>query len=72
MNPWIWLSGFGCVLFAFLWRFGMPKYRPVVAPWAIGSGLLCAGLLIGPPADKIAGAAAAVVVALWLLRNFLR
>ncbi len=67
MNPWIWLSSFGCVLFAFLWRFGLPKYRATTGAWAIACALFCAAILLGPPLDIVAGAAAMVGIAVGLL-----
>lgn len=55
MLGWSALSGFAAAVLAFLSVAGPPRHRTALRAGTILSLLICAGLLYGPPFDKIAG-----------------
>lgn len=53
---WVFLSGFGLVVFNFLAIFGKAQYRKAMRVWALLCALVFAGFVAGPPIDQFAGA----------------
>lgn len=53
---WVFLSGFGLVIFNVLAIFGAAQYRKAMRAWALLSALVFAGFVAGPPVDQFAGA----------------
>ncbi|OYU39962.1 MAG: hypothetical protein CFE33_05145 [Pseudorhodobacter sp. PARRP1] len=52
---WVFLSGFGLVVFNILAIFGKPQYRKAMQAWAVLTALIFAGFVAGPPLDQYAG-----------------
>lgn len=52
---WVFLSGFGAVVFNVLAIFGAAQYRKAMRAWAVLSALVFACFVAGPPLDQFAG-----------------